>query len=952
MEFEFTTTTESSTQILKTWNIRLLESIAHSPQQLNGITCSNEAKKKKGKSMSSKSFRYSRQISAPQHDSDMIRRAESFSKLMTYRTDIGGHATKLSPTTSSAMATRTSQGGLLIGGLPPLPHEAKVRSWGGPDDQYGPGGGSLSQDSFARGLIGGSPPPLPPRPCNRLHGRSSYVDDGDEDPDYAYIKEDEIKGPRKSPPTVCKAHSSSSVDDVLNELERDIIRENKAKKLEEEDRKRRARSLGRPQARLQKDRSPKTLRLGPPVTFATAEPQDYTDFVPSKIRQVKSSSFEPENPPTPAVAHTRSSSEPEPHPFRLHSNTLSQPSLLKNDNDPTRSIALPLRKSHTPPTISQSACLPSNFPSSAHFSNRPLSERTMFGMGGTIPSLPPRTWRNTSSGNLEGENSSESPTSASPSSPAVCGSQVMGDGGSESQSHTLQLAEKLKVHGKDPSPSHSPTAIGETHTPVANTHTNQSASSATTPSPTSTTDTTQGHLSTPPPIPPRSPTKEHLSRKSSSSSTSSTSSSARCPHCRVSHNKPKAMVGKTVSLGAALGGNQCPDDCRKSLPNLAGAKSTVENGLGAGRHRYGLRSRHCSRCSPASSTDVIHGGVDNASPPSLYSSSATTFEYMQLVGEEHCPTSAAESEQKSMDLLSSCLKKLEHTEASNKTTSSGSVGAGGNGGVVFSTPISSGTISSSSGTFSPSTSMTAKAGVGSKFMFQPASSSRVTAHTGSPGNRNSNNTADLKRCMESEYTRAWRDTQTQLTLAGLSQPLPQTHHGVGVGCSTGTGSHSSSSQIYDKMASPTTPNERTAHRRTSSSSMVGKVTTKGHHTNGILPQRSSTVLGLAHNLSSPPPTVPPRSMVSLMQQPPMTTPTNKHQELSSSQPNLCKTAFARSHTYGKKSTFTGQMYHRPPAHRSCSLARRQTNLESPGQSSTVFIHHLKDRRVGGLTHLV
>ena len=886
--------------------------------------------------MSSKSFRTLKMPFA-NHNSELIRRAESLSKLHKYRTDVGVHATRSSFTPS----TRTYQGGLRIGGLPPLPHEAKVRSWIGPDDQWGPGGGSLSQDSVTRCVIRGSspPPPLPPRPSERIRGSSSYADI--EDPDYAYIKEDEIKGPNNSS-SIRRTQSNSSVDDVLNELERDIIRENQAKKIEE-DRKRRAMTLGRARAHLQ-EKSQRPLKLGPAVEFTMTEPQDYTDFVPSTSRQGKSSSSEPEG-PIKRVTHIRSASEPDPQPFEFPSNTLSQPPLLK---DPMLSVGLTASESHTPLSqqiISKSVSTgpPSSFncPSNVSFStNAPNSEQTMFSKDGTVPSLPPRTWRNTSFSNLEGDLVTESPTSASPTSPAVGGRNMMRNGGG-AEGCNIQLAEKLKIHGQgEETFSHSLTSIGDTYT-------NRSASSVTTPSPTSTASPTLTtptfstlELTTPPPIPPpippRSPTKDHLSRQSSSSSTSSTSSSTRCHHCRGSRNKPKAVVEKTVSLGPAPGTRQFPDDCRKSMPNLLGAiKSMPENGLGTGRHRYG--SRHSSRCSQADSSNDIHGGMENTNSLSQHSSTATRCEYLQLVGEEHTSTSTMERDLDSMDLVSSCLKGFDYLDK-NRLTSSSGMGTEESGSAELTTNTSSGTTSSSPSTFSSSASTTVKVGVGSKVIFQSASSSRVAPH------------------LESELTRAQRETE--LTPAGFSQPLLQTCHGVsGIG---GTGLqpvYSNSSQTHDTK-NALIINEPTSHHKASPSSMVGKAK-RGQQANGTPPQCSSSIVGLT--TPSSPPTVPPRSVVSLMQQRPLTTSASKQQHLLNTMLSQPNSSSSRLPVYDRK--FTSQVNHSSSSTaigpsttalaRHASLARRQADhMDSQGQSSTVFIHHLKDRRVDGLTHLV
>ena len=883
MDFEFTSTGDISVQILNMWNVRLLESI---PRQCSNLV-PNAEKKLKGRSMTSRSFRSLKHTS--KREPEAMRRADSFSKLMTHRTKGG-----LSPIRNSAMVTRTSQGTLRIGGLPPLPNEVDARTtWGNHDSQFGTGKGSQSQELCAAGRAGGgSPPPLPPRISKKSSSKSNY--DEEDDPDYAYIKEDEIKGPSK--PLVRKVQTSGSVDDILNELERDIMRDNQAKKIEEEDKKRRTKTLGRQHQRPRPltqihDRTPRSLRLGPRVVFTAAEPQDYMDFVPTKGRtQTKSSSSEPER-LAPVDMHVRSASEPEP--LESKPNTFSQPQDCKN-NDLLRSVEPVTTKDPTP--LSQHS-LP--IPPS---SNQKLEKD----IGGSAPSLPPRTWRNTSSSNLE--DSQETPCSTSETENLTSLSSDMIDGGNEGKNHTPQLAggeddsnhtlqlaeEKLETYEEDV-PLSIPVLVSETQTP----HIAQ----LTPPCTTSPTFIAPG-LSTPPPLPPRSPTKDNLCRKSSSSSISSYSST-HCPHCRGSR-KHKLVVEKTVSLGASHGNNQPSDDCRKSLPDLAGTNtSTAENGLGAGRHRYSQRSRHCSKCDTNSSTDVFHGEADNASSSSLHSCNGTTFEYLQLVGEEQgredvvedSPTSAKQS-------------KLEKTEPQN-----------------------------SSKTMGGECVTTTKAGVRSKVI------------------NNTSIKTDLKLSLESEASRGKR--KTPAALLKLNHSLPQTvNESVAFRREKGFPPHYTS-KSFDSMSSSTSNGHTTRHNRASSC--------RTHTTSESLPQRS-TGLTTPPSLHSAPPMVPPRSMVSLMQQPPMTTPINKLFSKSSSSQLIS----SNPHMYGTKPTFTGNSaLHHSPARVSSAgtinsnksstrtrhpfLARRQTDhMENhgTGQSSTVFIHHLKNRREDALTHLV
>ena len=131
MEFEFVTDTDSVMQILKLWNVRLLESIPPSqPEFKTTPTIST-----KHSSKERRSFRTPK--ATPLVPDNDLKRAGSFSKMHTLGT------------------------GQLAGAA--LPGR---RSWGGSNEIYPPpvplSGGQLSQDSVFNSLT--APPPLPPRP--------------------------------------------------------------------------------------------------------------------------------------------------------------------------------------------------------------------------------------------------------------------------------------------------------------------------------------------------------------------------------------------------------------------------------------------------------------------------------------------------------------------------------------------------------------------------------------------------------------------------------------------------------------------------------------------------------------------------------------------------------------------------------------------------------------------
>ncbi len=1032
MEFEFTTTKDSAMQILKTWNIRLLESFAFNPQQLNEIASvinpSAPTPKKEIKSKTSKSFRKSKPNNKYHQDNTQIKRSGSFSKTQTFRTDLPGAGVAMAPGSAgnSPAVMRNQHGELVrVGGLPPLPREANVRSWGS-DDQYNVGAApllsNLSQESYGRGSAGASPPPLPPRPSDRL--RESLGNRNGEDPDYAYIREEEIKPPPSRP-----LDPLTSVDDALNELEKDIMRANEARRIEEEDKRRRE---ARQRSRLS-DQFP--LRLGPQVVPPTISepqdymdfvPQDYTDFKPTKTQHSMSVSSDPDKPPTAGPAHhMRSASEPEPLPYPSSTKTHSQPPVFEDDEDTLRIVGL-----HQPPLGQKPISK-----SSHHLSSRSQSEQA-FSIMGPIPSLPPRTWRNaTSSGNIDSDPSVVAGGSTASSSsllftmaenrprtsqdihtgvshsldkPLTRGSSDLSipQYSSVQKPHSFSRISDSRInmpsvpqHGATPSVQSAPilpmqpgnTQSRTTAFPSAPAHssaihqvTSAPSSHFTTTSlpstlsshpvfPSSTTTNTvsqaqrdpitfQTKPSTPPPIPPRSPTKDLLSRKSSSSSSSSNSSN-RCHHCRGSRRNHKAQVSKTVSLGAALSSNQSPDNCRKSLPDLAGSDKTVfENQLN--RHgQRSQRSRHCSRCSPESSMETLQDGLGASVSTSSLTGSA--LEYLQLVGEEQGSVGNTSSKS-DMDLMSSCMKYLDFLNREIDVTVSLS-----NHGAAVSEPAvvpSARPTMSSSRPLGPLSSSVTSQSRPKPTTIQPSPAPGSMYAQANPPSFNQAMANNKKKGMgvdrkslEMNLNRA--QLEAQMTLASLSQPL----HSTAIG-----GQSIGLLPVSSHMDVRTSPVLNYGHPSNSSNTRHNSITTSAHTMvtrasrspqNGAHAHRSAstTALPLPTNIhSSAPPIVPPRSMVSLKQDSSATAapPTNKRQM----SPRASSSTQLRTRTTSVNLPSNRRVSGGPPTnqqpsmrsprinskHGSLMRPARQMDHVDPGQSSTVFIHHLKS----GLAHLV
>ena len=628
MEFEFVTDASSVMQILKLWNIRLLESIPPSQPQFNTTPTFTS---KHNSSKERRSFRTPK--AAPIVQDNDLKRAGSFSKMHTLGT------------------------GQLVNGAA-LPGR---RSWGGSNELYPPpvpSGSQLSQESVFNSLT--SPPPLPPRP----------EESDSDDPDYSYIDENKVKGPGNqhggrsrtlSATGTGGRVSSPTLDDQLEELKKSILRENKKKKRDK------AAHQGRKAATLHfPPRSNPRSRL--PMNFVRAEPEDYLEPVASKRL-------------------TSTSSEGVPRRDKLSPNIDNLPRSLSDhagneNNSSSSSIGT------APGEVFDNSQSPPDIHAHHHGSTSNVSVGTggAVGTGGIPPALPPRSWRNGSITSVSSISSVTSPSSASvvpltnpPSNSRTSISEERPIIEEEKRSPTLQSPKEMRQASHVEQVSQMAAAAsmsGGNGRPVglkdgSNSPIDQGSSS----------------VSPPPPLPPRSPTRdrERLSRKSSSSSVSSNASSShRCPRCR-SLKKTKPLVGKTASLDPR-GGIQGPiqnltkEENRKSLPDLNNTSPFPENNLAQNRQHHGhsVSREHnhghsCSKCSVGSSTDGFPAGPANSNGSLPASSSSQNFEYLQLLSEEGERRAQQQQQQQqqtdidtdvspALDLLSSCLQDLEYLE--------------------------------------------------------------------------------------------------------------------------------------------------------------------------------------------------------------------------------------------------------------------------------------------------
>ncbi len=633
MEFEFFTDADSVMQILKLWNVRLLESIPPSQPDFKTtptITTKHSSSKER------RSFRTPK--AAPLVPDNDLKRAGSFSKMHTLGT------------------------GQLVAGGATLPGR---RSWGGSNEIYPspvPSGSQLSQDSVFSSLT--APPPLPPRP----------EESDSDDPDYSYIDENKVKGPESQRGGRSRTLSSGvsggrvsspTLDDQLEELKKSIMRENKKKKRDKV-----AHQGGRKAATLHfPPRSSPRSRL--PMNFARADPEDYLEPVASKRL-------------------TSTSSEGVPRRDKLSPNIDNFPRSLSDhsgnaNNSSSSSIGTApgevFDDNQSPPDVhthNGSGSIGNISSVGAVVASSASGGGTVgvVGPGGNPPALPPRPWRNGSVTSVSSISSATSPSNSNVppfTNPPPAGSRP-------SISEETSIIEEEKRSPVLGSPKQ--TRQAEQSAAVVGGNGDQVELKDGSSSP---IDVGLSSVSPAPPLPPRSPTRDRdrLSRKSSSSSASSNASSShRCPRCR-SLKKTKPLVGKTASLDPRGGGgiheavqNLTKEENRKSLPDLNNTSPFPENNLAQNRQHHGHSSREhhhghsCSKCSVGSSTDGFTGGAATSNGSLPASSSSQNFEYLQLLSEEGERRLQPVQQQAdidtdvspALDLLSSCLQDLEYLE--------------------------------------------------------------------------------------------------------------------------------------------------------------------------------------------------------------------------------------------------------------------------------------------------
>ena len=875
-------------QVLKLWNTRLLETIQHSsaPATSSKLLAVDEPKPKKSSgSKKSKSFRSSKKHSVK--ESDNIRRTGSFSENLQLSTGLS----QGSAVNHQVVAPMIRTAG---------PARDTHRNWSQADAAAAAGGGILSQDSFFAPLTHGGagvPPPLPPRPAE-----SSSDED---DPDYAYIDERKVKGPGNRPRSQSD-EGEPTVDDQLAALKRDIVRENKARKraaaAEVNKQIHHAHHLPRPPVLSPAQRSPRSPRSSA-LDFAASEASDYLEPVPSKRLQSQSSDYEaPAN-------HMRSFSEPDPFP--LHSpNKLSQPSYQTNDsgllssrhrrNSRSRSphafnsddITSPVNAPSLPPRTSRYGSTTSN---ASINSNASGSSST----GASSMGVPPRSSSMPRMNSEEGGDYSKpgaAPAITSRLSEGSTSPRALADGGL--QSMTIP-EEPLDVTPPPPPPPARKISPMQEQDPFPSD-------------------------SPPPPLPPRSPTKERLSRKSSSSSISSTSSS-RCPRCR-SFRIAKSSVSKTVSLDHRAADESEGNSVRNSLPDLNDTSPIPENSLISRRSSHHCSHTSCGKSSPDSSSD----GLASTSTPSL--PSTHTFEYLQLIGDDKTaqqrqkendnPISSplkmeASSLGPELDLLTSCLETLQ-----NKLKS------------VPQTP-SSANSSNSPLQHSPGAMMNTQ---------QQAGQHRVASSR-----------EEERRAIQSDLDAAMRQAQqVQADLTASSRRLQ-----------TASSVRSVSTTSYRNAHHPGVMRSHTMSTIPSLPSSQQQQPRQQHHvinhshSNGALPQVPPQPLRTSTHRSVPPstpsgsvPPIPPRSRVSLGQESPPPFSLNRsvsggnvpEQHVQQQPPRRSASSLSQPQTPPLNSSFGAEQ--RPGM---AAVGQRFAHHGNEGQSSTVFVHHLADRR---LAHMV
>ena len=452
-------------------------------------------------------------------------------------------------------------------------------------------GGKLFSDASARKLtsefsVNGSlglskqstPPPLPPRPEH--YGLSSDEDD----PDYAYIEDSEIEGPKKASMSSKKTESkeggervaSPSVDEQLLDIFRSMKQEKKEKRKKEAEKKRRAATVAYRPTHSQRP----ALSLGPQIPFAPADPEDYLEPLVARFQASRPKSTGDYE--TPVSIHKRSCSEPDtsmPYPHKC----LSQPSLCLSQK--------------TPPKLSPN--------------------------DDSYPTLPPRSWQRMGSDELPNINNiSITAQKGDPNiSPYAIVRQILPSKIMEEESVAGDGKEENTL--TQPLLAAAPPPTDLTTASPTSSKTTQRTSSTPESTPPPLTPSSFGETGPveppplPPPLPPRSPIKEKFSWGSSSSSVTSTHShphspSSRCSQCqqRVRHSVEKTLSDhRTLPYSPSTVGS--PANQQGSLPDLKMAAVVPENSLRRSLRRQQAQQSTESHSSSGGSSSSLQSPRDS-----------------------------------------------------------------------------------------------------------------------------------------------------------------------------------------------------------------------------------------------------------------------------------------------------------------------------------------------------
>ena len=510
---------------------------------------------------------------------------------------------------------------------------------------------SASQDSYTINAVTSSdvdgltsPPPVPPRAPRKTWGLSADNSKSHEDdPDYSYIKDDEVEVGGGSGSQV----SDGVVERQLDDLLRDILEDNNRKKQIADRQNHRILPAGEPPPI---PRSRTFGHAGGTDYLAKArryfedygdnkEPGDYLEPVPSK------------NPPLTQQVQRVS-----------HAHSLSFPSSQQGfESDPQPKPPRSPTKHYIRENGTKMPTHPTPPP--------PPHTRHRSGSGYTPPGhTPPRPF----------STSDNPPSPPLPPLPAHPPYAITTAATAEKTSPVQSTSSKADI---SPYAQTSNLRIGLGIGPK--------------PATDSTSDTTL-HLSpsSPPPLPPRSPIKQPRDRYHSTSSTTSSNSSLnhRCPRCKGMKHPTKRLVSKTVSLNdphhtkAHHAAGSSSDIPRGSLPDLHHTSPIPENILGKQGRSEGSESSstHSSNDMDVHTSSQSVGssrGGDKYSPKRLstderrFSSTRSPTSppsYLQVVEDQAHPA-AKEGEralESTLEMLNSVVRDLENLETQVSENSS------------------------------------------------------------------------------------------------------------------------------------------------------------------------------------------------------------------------------------------------------------------------------------------